>query len=206
LAEWLDREAGDAAVATSLVELLSGLDVPALLVEQHLLGRVERVLAAAEGVLGVDRVGLMLLDEHDRLQVVGASDPASGRLERGQQQLGIGPAVDSVRSAQPVAVSDLAESGREQPEYAPLWEWLQHEHRTAGNGAPGEPRIEGLLRSVLSVPVRARGRVLGSLNLVRSRPGTWSKEQLRAGQAYADVIGVLLSLSAPGPSKAESST
>jgi GAF domain-containing protein len=192
-------------VATNLVELLSGLEVPDLLVEQHLLGRVERVLAAAEGVLGVDRVGLMLLDEHDRLQVVGASDPASGRLEQGQQQLGIGPAVDSVRSAQPVAVSDLAESGREWPEYAPLWAWLQHEHRGASNGAPAEPRIEGLVRSVLSVPVRARGRVLGSLNLVCSRPGAWSREQLRAGQAYADVIGVLLTLSAPGPSTAESS-
>ncbi|GAA5130139.1 hypothetical protein GCM10023320_51690 [Pseudonocardia adelaidensis] len=203
MAKWPEREAGDATVATNLVELLSGLDVPDLLAEQHLLGRLERVLAAAGGVLGVDRVGLMLLDEHDRLQAVGASDPASGRLERGQQELGIGPAIDSVRRAEPVAVPDLAK-GRAHPEYVPLWEWLQHERRGSGS-APVDARIDVLVRSVLSVPVRARGRVLGSLNLVRSRPGAWSAEQLRAGHAYAAVIGVLLTLSAPGPGTAQSS-
>lgn len=150
LAEWLGREAGDAAVATSLVELLSGLDVPDPVAGQRLLRRVERVLAAAEGVLGVDCVELVLLTWHDR---------------------------------------------------------LQHERRRT-NGSPvasAEPGVEGLVRSVLSVPVRARGRVLGSLDLVRSRPGAWSEEQRRAGQAYADVIGVLLTLGAPGPSGAESS-
>ncbi|TQM38469.1 GAF domain-containing protein [Pseudonocardia cypriaca] len=188
-----DRGADDAALATSLVELLSGLEVPDLLVEQHLLGRLEQVLAAAETVLGVDRIGLMLLDEHDRLQVVGASDPASSRLEHGQQQLGVGPGIDSLRTAQPVAVADLAASSRgEQPHYTPLWEWLQHRR----DGSPTSPEA-ALVRSVLSVPVRARGRVVGTLNLARSRPGGWGERQLVACQAYADVIGVLLTLSAP---------
>jgi GAF domain-containing protein len=184
-----ERPAPDAALASSLVELLSGLDAADLLVEQHLLGRLEQVVAAAEVVLGVDRVGLMLLDEHDRLQVVAASDTASTRLERGQQQLGVGPAIDSLRTAQPVAVPDLAAGpGGEQPQYAPLWAWLQH-----GDGVS----VEALVRSVLAVPVRARGQVVGTLNLARGRPGGWSERQLAACQAYADVIGVLLTLSAP---------
>jgi anti-anti-sigma regulatory factor len=185
-----EAPADDAALATSLVELLSGLEVPDLLVEQHLLGRLEQVLAAAEALLHVDRIGLMLLDEHDRLQVVGASDPASSRLERAQQQLGVGPAIDSLRTAQPVAVADLAASrDGEHPHYGPLWEWLQGDSSTSAD--------EALVRSVLSVPVRARGRVVGTLNLARSRPGGWGERQLVACQAYADVIGVLLTLSAP---------
>lgn len=101
----------DEAPATSLVELPSGLEVPDLLVEQHLLGRLEQVLAATR------------------------------------------------------------------------------------DGAAGD---QELVPSVLPVPVRARGRVVGTLNLARSRPGDWSERQVLACQAYADVIGVLLSLSAPG--------
>ena len=184
--------ADDSDLATSLVGLLSGLEVSDLLVEQNLLGRLEQVLAAAEGLLGVDRVGLMLLDEQDRLQVVGASDAASSRLERGQHQLGVGPAIDSLRTGRPVAVADLDPGSGEQPQYALLWEWLR--------GRDGSVGDEALLRSVLSVPVRTRGRVVGTLNLARSRPGDWSERQVLACQAYADVIGVLLTLSTPGSS------
>jgi GAF domain-containing protein len=178
--------ADDAVLATSLVELLSRIEVSDLLVEQNLLGRLEQVLAAAEGLLGVDRVGLMLLDEQDRLQVVGASDAASSRLERGQYQLGVGPAIDSLRTGRSVAVADLDAA---EP-YALLWEWLHGRDGSAGG--------EALVRSVLSVPVRTRGRVVGTLNLARGRPGDWSERQVLACQAYADVIGVLLTLSAPG--------
>ena len=52
--------------------------------------RLEDALSVAERVLGVDRVGLMLLDENDDLQVVGSSDAVSDRLERAQQRLRVG--------------------------------------------------------------------------------------------------------------------
>jgi GAF domain-containing protein len=125
-------------------------------------------------VLGVDRVGLMLLDENDDLQVVGASDAVSDRLERAQQRLRVGPPSDSVHSGRTVAVADLA---------------------MTGDGDGVTPRAVPV-RAVLSAAVRSGGEAVGSLNAMRAQSGPWTERQIRAVQACADVVGTLLALSA----------
>jgi hypothetical protein len=100
----------DDALPPSLLHLLDVSDRRKL-TTSDVTRRLADALSVAERVLGVDRVGLMLLDENDDLQVVGASDAVSDRLERAQQRLRVGPAWDSMHSGRTVAVDDLAATG-----------------------------------------------------------------------------------------------
>jgi GAF domain-containing protein len=169
------------ALASTLQALLSTLDPPAGMDGQDLVQYLDRVLRAAQEVLGVDGVGLMLLDERDRLRVVGASDAAGAALERGQQQIGAGPAIDCIRAAATVTVVDVAD----RVDYAALWHWLRRE-----SGVADVPR------AVLSAPVRVEGTTVGTLNALRLRPERWTAEHAQAVEAYAGIIGVLLRLGA----------
>jgi GAF domain-containing protein len=184
----------DELLSLSLLRLLDGLDQRGLSRSQ-VLGRLEQALSAAEGVLGVDRVGLLLLDENDDLQVVGSSDAASDRLERAQQRLRVGPAWDSLQGDHAVAVPDLGAAGEGDGGYGALWRWLQHPERD-GQAARAVPAA-AQVRAVLSVAVRSRGHAVGTLNAMRAQVGPWTDRQIGAVQAYADVIGTLLTLSAP---------
>jgi GAF domain-containing protein len=189
----------DGVLSRSLLQLLDGLDRGELSA-RDVQGRLGEALGAAERVLGVDRVGLMLLDENDDLQVVGSSDEASERLESAQQRLRIGPTWDSLHGGQAIAVADLAATGDGQASYAALWRWLQQHAEVDGGGTGPEDAPPAVpVRAVLSVAVRSRGEVVGTLNAMRARSGPWSEQQIRAVQAYADVVGTLLALSAAVP-------
>ncbi|GAB3922501.1 hypothetical protein GCM10011575_42980 [Microlunatus endophyticus] len=152
-----------------LLALAGGREV---LTDSELLTRVDQLLTAAVEVLGVDTVGLMLLDDRDRLHRVGATDEIADLLERAQAESGEGPGVESQRTGAAVAVADLSTSDR-----YPL---LQS--RVQGSG----------IRAVLSSPVRVDQQTIGNLNAVLLRAHTWTEPQLRANQAYADVIGLAL--------------
>jgi GAF domain-containing protein len=151
---------------------------------------LDRVTEAAKYVLRVDGVGLLRLDEHDQL-CLGASNAASAALERGQQQLDAGPAIECVRSAATAMVSDLASH----LDYASLWQWLDDSSKS-----PSQPDGPPSPRAVVSAPIRVRGSVTGTLNVLGLRPESWSADQVQAIEAYANIIGLLLRLAAhPGP-------
>jgi GAF domain-containing protein len=170
------------ALAATLQTLLSGMDLPDQASDEALIERLDRVIVAAQDVLEVDGVGLMLLDEKDTLRVVGSSDPTAEALERGQQRLKLGPALDCVHRDDTIVVTDLAD----QPDYAALWHYLQEDA-----AAP--------VRAVLSVPVGVAGRTVGTLNAFRCEPHLWTPEQAQAVTAYAGILGVLLRLGARRP-------
>jgi GAF domain-containing protein len=175
----------DVAFSSSLVALLARVDLPARPDEQDVLARLGDVLSAATDVLGVDSVGLMMLDEGDVLRVVGVTDPAAAALEAAQQQLELGPGVDCVRRGDSVAVGDLSRSER----YAPVWELLRDRSDEASNAA-------GKVWSVLSVPVKVRGTAVGTLNALHRTPQRWDETQVQAIEAYGAVIAILLRLEA----------
>ncbi len=180
------------ALASSLQKILSTLDVPPTAPRQELGQRIGDVLSAASEVLGVGSVGLMLLDDAGALRVVGVSDQVVAALEVAQRRLGVGPAIDSLRTSRTVAIDDLAES----PAHRELWRWLR-------DGAQSPDA--GVARAVLSAVVRVRGDVVGTLNAVQTDPQRWSPDQARAVQAYADIIGVLLRLGRAGRAFAQPS-
>lgn len=54
------------------------------------------------------------------------------------------------------------------------------------------------MRAVVSAAVRARGDVVGNLNAICREPRSWSGAQVRAVEAYASPVGVLLRLGVRG--------
>lgn len=157
-------------------------------VDAHVTGQLAAVIGAAGRVLGVDDVGVMLLDERGELRVLGAAGRTGEVLERAQRCSGAGPGPDTVRQRRPVVVTDLADSR----EYASLWDALRG-HDAADAPAP---------RAVLAVPVVLDGDVVGNLNAVRLRPSPWTGEDVRAVEAYADAVAVVLRQGAAGARRA----
>jgi GAF domain-containing protein len=160
--------------ATVLSTRLPPLSAPEDEVASALADRLARVVESAVDVLGVDGVGLMLLDHDDALRTAGFTNPPASALERVQAEIGEGPGIDASEREETVAVADLAEA----PGYAGLW------RRIAATG----------VRAVLASPVRVWGSVVGNLNAVRHRAHRWTEMEIRANEAYARVIGVTLDL------------
>jgi GAF domain-containing protein len=173
------------ALASSLQSLQAMVEAPRGADDDDVnTAHLDQVMDAAQRVLRVDGVGLMLADGNGHLRILGTSDAASAALERGQQELRVGPAIDCLRSGATVLVADLATSA----DYSAVWRWLKQQ-RWAG----GEPPV----RAVLSVPVRMAGRVAGTLNALRSTPEQWTTDHAVAVAAYAGVIAVVLQLATP---------
>jgi GAF domain-containing protein len=134
------------------------------------------IVAAAADLLGVDSVGVLLLDDVGILRAAAFTTELAGRLEKAQQRLGIGPGHDSVARRGTVAVADLTA----EPDYPPLVAELA-------------PLRVG---AVLSAPIWVEHDVVGNLNLIRVDPHPWTEQEARAAAAYAEVVGKLLGISA----------
>jgi GAF domain-containing protein len=136
------------------------------------------LITAAEQILDVSCVGILMLDEHDVLRSVATSGPAAAALEEAQQQLGSGPGVDTLRTASTVTVPDLRAVDR----YAEL---------------AGQVADRGV-RAVVSAPVRVTGAVVGNLNAIHLSVHEWTPEEITAVEAYAQVVGTLLEINTAG--------
>jgi len=124
-------------------------------------------------LLDVSAAGLLLADPRGELRVVAASSEAARLLELFQLQSDQGPCLDCFRAGQPVDSGDLAAAGQRWPRFAPA-------AQQAGFAA------------VQALPMRLRDQVIGALNLFRASPGTLPPEDIRVGQALADVATISL--------------
>jgi GAF domain-containing protein len=134
-----------------------------------------RTLAArCVDLFGVGAAGLLVADEHGRLQVVVSSNERTRLLELFQVQNDEGPCLDCFRSGVPVRVDDLAAARQRWPGFAP--------HAVA----------EGFSR-VVALPMRLRGETIGALNLFGGPDGTPFTDRLLAiAQALADVATIAI--------------
>src|SRR5580698_6376472 len=119
-------------------------------------------------LLDVSAAGLLLADPRGELRVVAASSEAARLLELFQLQNDQGPCLDCFRSGQPVTAA-----ARRWPRFAPA-------AQAAGFAA------------VQALPMRLREQVIGALNLFRVSPGAFEPEDVRIGQALADVATISL--------------
>jgi len=124
-------------------------------------------------LLDVSAAGLLLADPRGELRVVAASSEAARLLELFQLQSDQGPCLDCFRAGRPVDSGDLAAAGPRWPRFAPA-------ARQAGFAA------------VQALPMRLRDQVIGALNLFRDSPGALPPEDVRIGQALADVATISL--------------
>jgi transcriptional regulator with GAF, ATPase, and Fis domain len=125
-------------------------------------------------LLDASAAGVLLADPRGELRLVAASTEAARVLELFQLQNDQGPCLDCFRTGQPVAAPDLTAAGQTWPQFAAA-------AREADFGA------------VQALPMRLRVQVIGALNLFRVTPGGFGHQDLRVGQALADVatIGLL---------------
>ncbi len=138
--------------------------------------QLEVLVGAAVELLRVDAVGVLLLDEADRMRTVAVTGPAAAALEMAQERLQIGPGVEVQALRRVVSVPDLAADLK----YGALW------REVADAGVCG----------VLSVPVWVQHEVVGNLNAITEQAHDWSEAEQRAGEAYAGLVGQLLLISA----------
>ena len=125
-------------------------------------------------LLDVDAAGLMLADQRGALHATAASAENARLLELFELQADTGPCVDCYRTGQPVVNADLRANHERWPRFAEAAESTGYV-------------------SVHALPLRLRATTIGALNLFCAGPGPLTDEDVRTGQALADVatIGIL---------------
>jgi hypothetical protein len=162
----MSRDEGD--VTRAFVDLASGLanglDVVDLL---------SQLTTDCARLLDVTSAGLLLADARGVLHVMAASSQRARELEVFQVQREEGPCLDSFVHGESVSAPDLEQELDRWPVFVP-----------AARGAG--------YASVHALPMRLREAKLGTLGLFGSNVGALNEEDLRLGQALADVASVAL--------------
>ncbi|MEU8380546.1 GAF domain-containing protein [Streptosporangium sp. NPDC048865] len=133
---------------------------------------VDRTLNALADVLGSDGAALMLIDDHDRLRAIGGSDDRGLRLEMIQERIGAGPAIETLHRGEDVAVDDL--------------------RAARPHGFPGVAEQVSEVRAVLSVPLRAEERLIGTLNFYDRTSHEWQPAKVRTGERLGELMVMVL--------------
>jgi transcriptional regulator with GAF, ATPase, and Fis domain len=120
----------------------------------------------------VDAAGLMLADERGTLRVLASSNEQTRMLELFEVQSDEGPCSDSFRLGNMIIEEDLEHSDR--------WPRFRSEALNAG------------YRSAIAMPLSLRDRVIGALNLFRTRCGALDHDDLTSCRALADVATIAL--------------
>jgi len=125
-------------------------------------------------LLDVEAAGLMLADQRGQLHATAASSENARLLELFELQGDAGPCLDAYRTGTAVVNADLQANQQRWPQFAEA------------------AQLTGFL-SVHALPLRLRGTVIGALNLFCAGPAALSDQDVRTGQALADVatIGIL---------------
>jgi transcriptional regulator with GAF, ATPase, and Fis domain len=125
-------------------------------------------------LLDVDAAGIMLIDQRGHLQAAAASTGNARLVELFELQSDAGPCVDCCRTGTPVVNADLEANHERWPRFA-------------------EAARESGFVAVHALPLRLRQTVIGALNLFSAGSRVLTEDDVRAGQALADVatIGIL---------------
>jgi GAF domain-containing protein len=132
------------------------------------------LVAESTAILDTHAGGLMLAGNDGKLQLVASTSAKADLVEMMQLNSGKGPCVDCFTSGEPVGVADIENAREDWPEF----------------------RAEALkqgFRSLYATPMRLRGEVIGTMNLMCTRVGILNSPDAEAAQALTDVatIGIL---------------
>ena len=154
------------SIANTFVELADTLVADFDVVEfLHL------VAVRTRQTLGVEAVGLLLADNHGRLNVIAASSEQARVLELFQLQNAEGPCLDCYRTGQPVSCPDLSTESDRWPHFVP-------------------EALESGFPAVHALPMRLRDQTIGGMNLVTATRSALDAELLAVGQALTKVASI----------------
>jgi len=151
---------------TALSEVLAEL-AATLLSDYAVHDIVTHLLAATTRVLAVDGAGVMVPGEGGLLRMALATEGCVEDLEARQDADQSGPCIDSHRTGTVVSSPDLATLGS----------WPEYQRQAAADG----------VHAVLAVPMRARGRGWGVLDVYRREPGPFTEDEIAVARTLADV-------------------
>ena len=118
-------------------------------------------------LLPVDGVGVLLLDG-DELTVATTNTPEGDAIEQLEVDLGEGPCMESVRTGQPVLVSDLDSVRDRYPAFVPR-------------------AMDAGVRAIHAIPLTGRGAAVGALDMMSRSPRELSPTELTTAQMLCDV-------------------
>jgi GAF domain-containing protein len=133
---------------------------------------LERVVASADALFGVDGTALMLVDRDQALRNLAVSDARAGLLEELQAEHSEGPCVDAFEDKQPVAADDLASDDR-WPEFGPA---------AAGGG----------LLAVLASPIPYSDHAVGVVAVFAGDAHPWTEAEGEAIVAFTELVALLI--------------
>jgi GAF domain-containing protein len=133
---------------------------------------LERVVATADALFGVDATTLLLIDRDQVLRILAASDGRASLLEELETTHGEGPCADAFTDKQPVAADDLAGDDR-WPAFAPA------------------AAARGLL-AVLASPVPYGDQAVGVVAVLDANPHPWSEAEQEAIVAFTELVALLV--------------
>lgn len=133
-----------------------------------------QLVESVPGLVAVEEAGLLLADGHGDLQVMAASSESVRIIELLQVHASRGPCFDAFETGEMVMSSfyDAAAVDR--------WPAFVESARAGGFG------------SILAVPMRVRGTVLGALNLFRVDREELAGEDVVAAKALADIATIAI--------------
>jgi GAF domain-containing protein len=135
---------------------------------------LQTLVDACRDLLDTTDAGILLADPEGALELISSTSEAADLVEVMQVAAESGPCIESFRSGKHVSLPDVA--------HAPS-EWSEFRRTALENG----------FAAVEAIPMRLREVTIGTLNLLRSEPGSPPADDLAAARAFADVatIGIL---------------
>lgn len=135
---------------------------------------MQTLVDACQELLEATDAGILLADPDGDLELIASTSEAARVVEVMQLGAESGPCIECFLTGAPVSVPDIA---------AETERWPLFRQTALQNG----------FTAVEAIPMRLRNTTIGTLNLLRSSPGTPPAEDLSAARAFADVatIGIL---------------
>ncbi|MGH3812824.1 MAG: GAF domain-containing protein, partial [Pseudonocardiaceae bacterium] len=125
-------------------------------------------------LVGAAAAGLLLTENSSDLRLVVSSSERAQLVELFQLQHHEGPCVDCYQSGEPVITDRLEQAEDRWPNFAPA-------------------AIAAGFASVIALPMRLRGQVIGALNLFgTAHTAPVSEEHIRIAQAMADTATIAI--------------
>ena len=133
---------------------------------------LERVVATADTLFGVDGAALMLADRDQSLRNLAISDARAALLEELLVEHGEGPCVDAYDDKEPMAADDLADDDR-WPRFAPA-------------------AADGGLLAVLASPIPYSDQAVGVLTVFDGQAHPWTEPEREAIVAFTELAALLI--------------
>ena len=133
---------------------------------------LDRVVASADALFGVDGTTLMLVDRDQALRNLAASDRRAAVLEELQATHGEGACVDAFDDKQPVATDDLGQEDR-WPAFSP-------------------DAARRRLLAVLASPIPYSEQAVGVVAVFAAQPHPWTEAEREAIVAFTELVALLI--------------